>query len=280
MQIAIASGKGGTGKTTIATNLAQIVKERVVYADCDVEEPNGHLFIEPEIIESEPVPVLGPRIDFDKCNFCGACRDSCRYNAIAVLPKSVLVFEELCHSCGGCDLACPEDAITEQPRTIGVVESGQAGHIRFIHGRLNVGEAMSPPLIREVKNRIKGDPFVIIDAPPGTSCPVIGSISGVDYCVLVTEPTPFGLNDLDLAVKMVREMQIPFGVVINRDGIGNDEVLQYCKTNGISIIGRIPENREVAVAYSTGKIAVDSLPILRPHFERILEAVLTSENRD
>ncbi len=263
MIISIASGKGGTGKTTVATNLARLLGKRAVYVDADVEAPNGHLFLHPSIVgESESrVPVV--RVDFEKCTYCGICREVCRFNAIAVLPKSVMVFDELCHGCGGCLTACPEGAIREIKRPIGLVLRGTAGENEFIGGRLNIGEAMSPPLIRDVRAAVAGRELALIDAPPGTSCPVVAAVYRSDYCVLVTEPTPFGLHDLCLAVEMIHSLGTPFGVVVNRMGIGDDRVHRYCAENRIDLLAEIPDDRRVAAAYARGEMAVDAVPEMR-----------------
>lgn len=271
MKIAVASGKGGTGKTTIATSLALVAGGDACYIDCDVEEPNGHLFLNPVYENTRTFGVLVPNVDYKRCTFCGECQRVCRFNAIAVLPKSVLIFKELCHSCGGCALVCPEKAITESIREIGVVESGKSGEVEFIRGCLNVGEAMSPPLIKDVLSRIPDVEFAIIDAPPGTSCPVIAAVQDADVCLLVTEPTPFGLNDLVLAVEMVKALGLPFGVIINRDGIGDDEVLDYCRRESIPIIARILESRIIAENYSEGRPAVLAIPEMTSTFQEILD---------
>lgn len=264
MKLAIASGKGGTGKTTVALCLARVASESVCYADCDVEAPNGHLFLRPRIESREEIRVMVPRVDESRCTYCGKCREVCRFNAIAVLPKSIMIFDELCHGCNGCVLACPERAMREESRPIGTVEHGQADGIVFIQGTLNVGEAMSPPLIRAVKKLMPADRICVIDAPPGTSCPMIAAVRDADVCLLVTEPTPFGLNDLKLAVETVRILGLPFGVVINRDGIGDGRVDDYCRSQGISVVARIPESRAIAEAYAKGRIAVDTAPDLAP----------------
>ena len=219
MKIAVASGKGGTGKTTVATNLAYVASrngQSVAYLDCDVEEPNGHIFLKPVITNSKPVGNLIPRVDAEKCTHCGKCGEICRFSAIVCLGEKVLVFPELCHACGGCMLVCPVEAITEVPREMGKLETGNAGPIRFVRGLLNIGEAMSLPVIKEVRAAVPKAELVIVDAPPGTSCPVIESVRGCDFVLLVTEPTPFGLNDLKLAVEMVRALGLPFGIVINK----------------------------------------------------------------
>jgi len=219
MKIAIASGKGGTGKTTIATNLAYSIAQMgraVQYLDCDVEEPNGHIFLKPDIEETQNVTIGVPEVDTELCNGCGKCGQLCQYSAIICLKDTVMTFEQLCHSCGGCKLVCPTGAISEKEKPIGFIDLGSADNIKFVQGRLNVGDVRSPALIKKVKERAANDGMVIIDAPPGTSCPVIEAIKGADFCLLVTEPTPFGLNDLRLAVGMVRELNLPFAVIVNR----------------------------------------------------------------
>jgi MinD superfamily P-loop ATPase len=277
MRIAVASGKGGTGKTIIATNLAYLAAQAgraVVYADCDVEEPNGYLFLKPTIAQERPIDRLIPVVDADRCTLCGRCSDVCRYGAIACVGKSVLVFAELCHACGGCQLACPEQALREEPRSIGRLRLGSSGLVRFLEGVLNVGEAMSPPAIRAVKAALPRDPgLVILDCPPGTSCPVIESVRGADLVLLVTEPTPFGLCDLGLAVEMTRALGLPFAVVVNRADTGDREVWQYCQRQGIAVLAELPDDRAVAEAYSRGELAAVAVPRWAEHLKGLLEAV-------
>jgi MinD superfamily P-loop ATPase len=260
MRIAVASGKGGTGKTTVATNLAQVAAadgRAVAYLDCDVEEPNGHLFFKPTIERQESIDKLLPIVDLDRCTFCGRCSQMCRYGAIACVGKQVLVFAELCHSCGGCMPACPADAMREIPKPIGELRIGTAGSVRFVEGRLNVGEAMSPPAIRAVKAASVEAELTILDCPPGTSCPAIEGVRGSDFVLLVTEPTPFGLNDLKLAVEMVRALKLPLAVVLNRYDIGDDQVRVYCASQRIDILAEIADDRAVAEAYYTGPKKLD-----------------------
>ena len=278
MTIAVASGKGGTGKTTIAANMAVSSPEPVKLIDCDVEEPNCHIFINPLIENRKTVGIPVPHADPEKCNACGECGRICQYNAIVALKTQPLVFPELCHGCGGCALVCPTGAITEVDRDIGVVEEGTRGDLLFSQGILNVGEAMAPPLIRAVRRNGQVKSNVIIDAPPGTSCPVVTTISGCDYVVLVTEPTPFGLNDLVLAVEMVRTMKIPFGVVINRSDIGDDAVKEYCRDQDIEILLELPHDRRVAEAYSKGELASESIDELKPLFEDLYVRITAKKN--
>jgi len=279
MIISIASGKGGTGKTTVAVNLALSINN-VQFLDCDVEEPNAHIFLKPKIEKQQKAHIPVPEIDESKCNYCGKCAKVCVYHAIAVLPGqngnkgSTLVFANLCHGCGACSALCPQGAIKEINREIGVVEFGIWGEIEFIHGKLNIGEAMSPPLIRQVKEHINPKKTVIIDAPPGTSCPVVGSVKGSDFCVLVTEPTPFGLNDLILAVEVLRKLKIPFGVVINRADLGNNKTEEYCRQENISVLMRIPFRKEIAMAYSKGEPMVKVFPEYKKDFLCLYEQIL------
>lgn len=229
MKIAIASGKGGTGKTTIATNLA-LSLDNVQLLDCDVEEPDSHLFLDLNLEKIEDVYIYTPKIDLEKCDFCGRCSKFCQYHALAVMKNNVLFFPDLCHGCGGCTLLCPKDAITEEKLVIGIIEAGKKDDLEFYQGLLNIGEAMATPVIGVLKTKMENEKIVILDSPPGTACPVIESVNEADYTILVTEPTPFGLHDLKLAVEMLRTLKIPFGVIINRDGIGDDKVEVYCKT--------------------------------------------------
>lgn len=260
MIVAVASGKGGTGKTLIATNLAQALGKEAQFVDCDVEEPNGHLFLKPEITESREAFVPVPRVDGARCTGCGECARICRFSGIVVIGKTVLTFPELCHGCGGCVRVCPEGAVTETERPIGVVETGRSGSLSFTQGRLRVGEAMSARLIREVRALTARASIVIIDSPPGTSCPMIAAIKGADYCVLVTEPTPFGLHDLELALEVVQKLRIPSGVVINRAGIEDGRVRRYLENKGVPILIELPDDRRIAEAYSRGHLIVGRFP--------------------
>ncbi len=276
MKIAVASGKGGTGKTTVATNLAKVASQAgksVAYLDCDVEEPNGHIFLKPEIADSKPVGNLIPKVDQTKCTNCGQCGQICQYSAIVCVGKKVLVYPELCHACGGCVLVCPSGAITETMREMGKLETGQAGEIQFVHGLLNVGEVMSPPLIKAVKSAAPEVDLILIDSPPGTSCPVIESVRDSDFIVLVTEPTPFGLNDLKLAFDMTNALELPFGVVINRADVGDTETVSYCRDHNIKILAEIPDDRKIAEAYSRGVLACEAIPKYEALFSKLLEDI-------
>lgn len=279
MVIAVASGKGGTGKTTVATNLARVAADSgapVHYLDCDVEEPNGHIFLRPLLTEVETVHTPVPVVDAARCDACGLCRDICRFGAIALLGRKVITFPNLCHGCGGCALVCPTGAISEAPRPIGIVECGQAGDIRFVRGRLKVGEAMAPPVIRAVRGHLPSQGLAIVDAPPGTSCPVIESVRRADLVLLVTEPTPFGLHDLTLAVAMLRALSLPFGVVINRAGPGGTRTHDYCQAENISVLAELPDDRRVAEAYSRGALAVDAVPGAAASYQRLYRVALAA----
>jgi MinD superfamily P-loop ATPase len=278
--LAVASGKGGTGKTTVSVNMARVLGSEVRLLDCDVEEPNDHLFLSGALREAETVGIPVPRVDESLCDGCGECGRLCEYHAIVSFGTKPLIFPELCHGCGGCAKVCPKKAIHEVNKRIGVVETVQAGNITLIHGRLDVGMAMAPPLIRAVKARLQSGLPAILDAPPGTACPVIATLRGTDFVVLVTEPTPFGLHDLKLAVDMVRELRIPFGVVVNRVGIGDDRVHAFCRQENIAVLLEIPEDRRIAEAYSKGSLIVEALPEYRGLFQCLIEKTVNLKNAE
>ncbi|MEA3306852.1 MAG: ATP-binding protein [Elusimicrobiota bacterium] len=265
MIISIASGKGGTGKTTVATNLAFAI-EKAHILDCDVEEPNSHIFIKPKITSKEPVYIPVPEIDKSKCDFCGKCAEVCAFKALAVLKTDVLVFPELCHGCGACEYLCPQKAMKEVNRTIGYLETGTKGDLFFTGGKLNIGEAMATPIIKAVTDSVKPDMLNIIDAPPGTSCSMIESVTHSDYCILVTEPTPFGLNDMILSVEVLRKLKVPFGILINRSDLGDDKTVAYCEKENIPIVMKIPFDKNIAKAYSQGRPIVEALPEYKQKF--------------
>jgi MinD superfamily P-loop ATPase len=274
--IAIASGKGGTGKTTVAVNLAWVANKAGIptaYVDCDVEEPNGHIFLSPAIDRTETAFTPVPAVDANLCTACGECSRACERKALACLGEEVLVFPELCNGCGLCTLVCPEGAISEVPREIGVVETGRADGLWFGRGILRVGEAISPPLIRRVKRQAPADRLRVVDAPPGTSCPVVQTLRGSDLVLLVAEPTPFSLNDLKLAVGMVRVLDLPHGLVVNRDGMGTDALERYAEAERLPVLGRIPDDRRIAEAYSRGGLVVEALPEYRPLFKALFDEV-------
>jgi MinD superfamily P-loop ATPase len=279
MIISVASGKGGTGKTTIATNLSASLEKNVKILDCDVEEPNSHLFLNPEIEKTETVTTPIPVIDEDKCTYCNKCVEICRYKSIVIIGETILTFPELCHSCGGCMAVCPENAITETGRELGVVEIGKSGNIEFIHGKLRVGEAMSPPLIEEVRSYIDSDIINIIDAPPGTSCPVIAAMKNTDFVLMVTEPTPFGLHDLKLGVEAVKLLGIPCGLVVNRSDIGNNDVRVYAEKENLPILLEIPFDRKIAEVYSKGGLIVEKMPEYKEKFLELYRAIENIVNK-
>ena len=275
MILSVASGKGGTGKTTVAVNLALSLQDEqsVQFLDCDVEDPNAGIFLKPQIIQNQSVFIPVPEIIEAKCTYCGKCAEVCAYNAIAVLKDDVLVFPEICHGCGGCSLLCPEDAIREKGQRIGILEIGSVDGLQFIHGKLDIGQAMSPPLIRAVKKHMNLTRMNIIDAPPGTSCPVVEAVKGSDFSLLVTEPTPFGLNDLRLAVETLRKLEIPFGVIINRADVGTSQVQDYCRKEYIPVLMTIPMDKKIAVAYSEGEPMIKVQPSYKQKFLELFKDI-------
>lgn len=278
MKIAIASGKGGTGKSTVSTNLAYLLSqsyEKVCLLDCDVEEPNCHIFLKPDFNLSEPVYVPIPQVDVEACIKCGKCAEVCQYNALAFIKDKVILFPELCHGCGSCGLICPVGAISETGREVGVVEAGVASGFNFIHGKSRIGEAMSPPLIKAVKKQAEKEDcdLQVLDCPPGTSCPVIAAVSGVDFVIMVTEPTPFGLYDLRLAVDVMRKIGLPFGIVINRSCENDSLIEDYAAAESIDILTKIPDSRAVAECYSKGEIVLKELPEFEKAFAPLIDVI-------
>ncbi len=273
LRVAIASGKGGTGKTTVATNLAWLASISglaAAYLDCDTEAPNGHLFLRPIIEHRREVVRMIPQIDTARCTLCGQCGEICQFSALVCLGQKVLAFPELCHSCGGCHAVCPTRAISEQPHGVGVVENGHCGGLLFVQGRLNVGEASSPPVIRRVNELAPQADWLIYDAPPGTACPMVETVRNCDFVVLVTEPTPFGLHDLRLALEVVRLLQKECGLVINRASAGLKETRQFCQQARVPILAEIPDTLAIAKAGSEGQLAVESVPGMRRVFAQLL----------
>ena len=273
MIVAVASGKGGTGKTTIATSLALAVDTaRVAFLDCDVEAPNAHIFLQPDFDSREQVGLFIPQVDEALCDGCGVCADVCQYHAIVVLAGKPLVFPELCHGCGSCTLNCPVGAISEVQEVLGVLEGGPAaGRIQFARGVLNVGQPMAVPVISQLKKwrALQDGQLIIRDAPPGTSCPVVEAVRGADFVLLVTEPTPFGLHDLQLAHQLVRELDLPAGVIVNRDGIGDSRVDDFCREADLPILMRIPMQRTIAAALARGQTLVEAFPDYLPRFQEL-----------
>jgi MinD superfamily P-loop ATPase len=273
MIVAVASGKGGTGKTTVSAGLAHTWDNRIQAVDLDVEEPNLHLFLKPEITGRHMAHMPVPSADQDKCTACRACADICQFKAISVLGKYVVTFPEMCHGCGGCWSVCPEEAITQTQRELGEVLWGRSGEIDFLMGRLRIGEAMSPPLMHEVQKYFKTDRDIIVDAPPGTSCPAIAAVSKADAILLVSEPTPFGFYDLKLAREAFNPLGKPMGLVINRAGLGNRDLYDYAQETDLPILLEIPFDRQVAEAYSEGLVIVEARPEYRPEFEKLAAGI-------
>jgi len=272
VKIAVASGKGGTGKTSVAVNLALSLGS-VQVLDCDVEEPNVHILLRPTVEGTFPVELLVPRILEENCDYCGKCSSFCRYNAIFVAGETILVFPELCHSCGGCSLVCPRDAIQEEPRAIGRILKGSAGDVDLVYGEINVGEALAVPVISAVKRETNDEAITILDAPPGAACSLVETVHGTDFCIMVTEPTPFGLHDLRVAVEVVEKLGIPTGVVVNFAGIGDRGVYDFCEEKGIPIMMEIPFDRRIAELYSEGVPFVTEMPEWKERFQELAKKI-------
>lgn len=272
--LAVASGKGGTGKTFVSVNLALAAGAPLVLQDCDVEEPNDHIFLRPQWEGEERTTLPVPAFHMERCDLCGACREACRFQAIAILGKGPLLFPELCHSCGVCLRVCPKEAITEVPREIGSIARGRRGKVRFVQGKLDVGEARSSPLVEAVRKKEAGDLPVLADCPPGTSCPVVAAVTGADYVLLVTEPTPFGLHDLELALQMVRALGLRAGVVINKAGLGKGDVEAFCRKEGLPLLARIPFDKGIARVVSRGGIAAEEIAGMKELFRGLWERIL------
>lgn len=272
LKIAVASGKGGTGKTLVAINLALSAKADQLL-DCDVEEPNDHLFLDLTELKNEAVKILVPEIDEEKCTYCRKCAEFCQFNALFVAGESAMVFNELCHSCGGCKLICPEGAITEKQRTLGNLFIGKADNMELVYGELNIGEAIAVPIISAVKDHSKEKGLVVLDSPPGSACPVVESVLDSDYVIMVTEPTPFGLHDLEVATEVVKQLDIPLGVVVNFAGIGNRGVYEFCEDNDLPIIMEIPYDRKIAELYSRGIPFTAEMTEWRKKFQDLLKTI-------
>jgi MinD superfamily P-loop ATPase len=272
MIVSVASGKGGTGKTSVAVNMALSI-DNIQLLDCDVEEPNAHIFLKPQISHTQPVTVSVPIVNEKQCDRCGKCADFCQYNALFVGSNEILVFPDLCHSCGGCSFVCPAEAISEVQYKIGTLKYGSIGDGELVYGELEVQRPMAVPIIRAVKKHIRKDKDVIFDSPPGTSCPVIQTVKGSDFCVLVTEPTPFGLHDLKIIVQVLESMKIPSGVVINRAGVGDKKVYEFCKEKNIPILLEIPYDKRIAELYSQGIPFSKEMPEWKVKFQTLFKTV-------
>ncbi len=282
--IAIASGKGGTGKTTFAVNLFAVVDEPVTLIDCDVEEPNCHLFLQTEPEKTERFSVLLPEVNFDKCTGCRRCAEVCRYNAMVVIDKKPMLFEELCHNCGGCARQCPQEAIKEVPKEVATINIATWRDKKFVYGLLDIGQARSSPVIDYLRKNFSNtdDGYTLIDCPPGTACPAVESVRGVDLLVLITEPTPFGINDLELAIKMGKALGLKQAVIVNRADLGAGDVKALCERYDVPIIGEIGFDKEIAKAYSQGKIISDVIESFRNICEGIWQRIceLASETEE
>ncbi|MDZ7816839.1 MAG: ATP-binding protein [Planctomycetota bacterium] len=271
-KIAIASGKGGTGKTTVAVNLALAANRELTLLDCDVEEPNAHLFLKTEWNARKPVKLRKPVVKSEECISCGRCAEACKFNAI-VVAKTAMVFYELCHACGGCSLICPTDAIEEEEREVGSTRTGICGKLTVADGYLNVGEPQAPPVIAAVMEHYEPSLPVIIDAPPGTGCSAVETINNCDFALMVTEPTPFGLNDLELSLEMAEKLEVPSAVLINRSDLGDGDVKDLCSARGVEVVGEIPFDRKLAEAYSRGIPAVEADEHYREFFSVLYEKI-------
>lgn len=274
MEIAVASGKGGTGKTTVALALASSFEGEIIYLDCDVEEPNAHLFLNPEVEKAETVYSFVPLVDESKCTLCGKCEDICRFSSIVIMGKKLVTYPAMCHGCRGCELVCPEKAITAGKRELGTIAQGRSGNINLLTGRLRIGEAMSPPLIKHLKSLIpESAEHIISDAPPGASCPMVATVRDADFVLLVTEPTPFGINDLSIAFEALKEMNLPCGLIINRSMPGNMTAHEFAEKNNIRILFEIPDDRVIAEGYSRGALITETRPELKSGFISVFKKI-------